>query len=408
MSEPDVAGLLTVAEAIKIIDNAPVSPRSAEIFLHEADGLYLAQDLRSDRDYPPFDKSLMDGYAVRLQAGTAAPQDGVELALAGEVAAGQEASVAIEPGQAIAVMTGAPLPRGTEAVVPVEDVQRNGNTVRIARMPPAGRYIGKRGSDVRAHDIVLTKGTRLDAAQQAAAASVGAANVNIFVPPRCAVFATGNEIVPYNEEPAGAQIRDCNSIMLLSLLRRMGCDAYDLGIVPDDPAQVRAAVEAAADADVLFITGGMSMGAYDYVPGVLKEMQVELRITKLRIKPGKPFLFGINAASPELQYIFGLPGNPVSGFVCTVRLASRLIQRLRGGRVQEKWVEGTLADPLGENGDREFYHPVMLRDTRIAPMPWKGSADVYTLARANALLVRPANDAALSAGSRVRVLEVPT
>ena len=119
MSEPDVAGLLTVAEAIKIIDNAPVSPRVAEVFLHEADGLFLAQDLRSDRDYPPFDKSLMDGYAVRLQAGGAVPQEGVELALAGEVAAGQEAPAAIEPGQAIAVMTGAPLPRGTEAVVPV-------------------------------------------------------------------------------------------------------------------------------------------------------------------------------------------------------------------------------------------------------------------------------------------------
>jgi molybdopterin molybdotransferase len=152
----------------------------------------------------------------------------------------------------------------------------------------------------------------------------------------------------------------------------------------------------------------MSMGEYDFVPRVLQEMQVELRITKLRIKPGKPFLFGINAASHELQYVFGLPGNPVSGFVCTVRLASRLIQRLRGGRVQEKWVDGVLADPLPANGPREFYQPAILRDTRVAPLQWKGSADVYTLARANALLVRAENEAALPGGGRVRVLEMPT
>jgi molybdopterin molybdotransferase len=176
----------------------------------------------------------------------------------------------------------------------------------------------------------------------------------------------------------------------------------------DDPAMIRIAIEEARDADVVVITGGMSMGQYDFVTQVLKEMEIELRVTKVKIKPGKPFVFGLNASSPELQYVFGLPGNPVSGFVCMVRLASRLIQRLRGGRPQEKWVEGVLADPLPANGPREFYQPVILRDARVAPLQWKGSADLYTLAKANGLLVRPENDPEQPAGTRVRVLEVPT
>jgi molybdopterin molybdotransferase len=359
----------------------------------------------------------MDGYAVRsadLATGGGDAGGPAELNVVGEVAAGQPPpSAALDRAQAMAVMTGAPLPRGADAVVPVEDVEKLGNgTVRILRAggaaAAAGRFISRRGSDVRAHDIVLTKGTRMDAAPLAVAASVGAATLEIFIPVRVAVFSTGNEIVPYNEAPGPAQIRDCNTIMLLSLLRRMGCDAYDLGIVADDPAMIRIAIEEARDADVVIITGGMSMGEYDFVGRVLKEMEVELRVTKLKIKPGKPFVFGLNASSPELQYVFGLPGNPVSGYVCMVRLASRLIQRLRGGRAQEKWVEGVLADPLPANGPREFYQPAILRDARVAPLQWKGSADVFTLAKANVLLVRAENEAALAAGARVRVLEVPT
>src|SRR5206468_10821071 len=133
--------------------------------------------------------------------------------------------------------------------------------------------------------------------------------------------------------------------------------------------------------DVLFVTGGMSMGAYDYVPKILRELGVELRITKLRIKPGKPFVFGVK----QTKFVFGLPGNPVSGFVCTVRLASRLIARLGGSTPREQWVEGTLTAALPANGPREFYQPAVARGGAVEPLHWKGSADIYTLARANAL-----------------------
>jgi molybdopterin molybdotransferase len=163
---------------------------------------------------------------------------------------------------------------------------------------------------------------------------------------------------------------------------------------------------ALADHDVLFVSGGMSMGAYDYVPRLLREMKFDLRITKLRIKPGKPFVFARRGG----KFVFGLPGNPVSGFACTVRLASRLLSRLAGGQPTEKWVAGRLALPLAANGPREFYQPARIAWTptgpEVTPLGWKGSADLFTLATADGLMVRPENEGPLPAGATVRVLEI--
>jgi molybdopterin molybdotransferase len=397
MSEPDVSNLLTVAQAIEIIDAAPVSPRAIAVSLRDAEGLVLADPIRADRDFPPFDKSQMDGFAVR-----AADVPG-ELRIVGEVPAGKSAACGVAKGQALAIMTGAPLPVGSDAVVPVEDTARNGDTITIAKPTTPGKFIARRGSDVRERVIVLDRGIKFGAAQLAVAASVGAASVRVFATPQAAILATGDELVPFDQTPTGAQIRESNSIMLATLLRRMGCDIADLGIVRDDPKLIRDALDRAInDHDVVFVTGGMSMGAYDYVPKILRELCSDLRITKLRIKPGKPFVFGVK----QTKFVFGLPGNPVSGFVCTVRLASRLIARLGGGSVCETWSEGALSDALGPNGPREFYLPVFVEHGTVRPLFWKGSSDVFTLARANALFARAENEPALKAGTRVRVLMI--
>ena len=409
MSEPgDVSDLLTVAQAIQIIDAAPVAPRMIEKPLADSDGFRLAQEIRADRDYPPFDKSLMDGYAVRCDDLATTP---IDLRVAGEIPAGQQAARGVAEGQALAIMTGAPLPSGADGVVPVEDTERHGETVRVLRGTTPGRFIARRGSDIRAGATVLEAGTVLGPAQLAVAASVGASKVKVFAKPQAAVLSTGDELVPFDQIPTGAQIRNSNSIMLVSLLRRFGCDVTDLGNVRDDPKLVRDVLIKGLEFDVLFVTGGMSMGAYDYVPRTLTDLGVDLKITKLRIKPGKPFIFGtfpppLASSRNEFHYIFGLPGNPVSGFVCTVRLASRLLSRLAGGTPRERWINAKLTDPLPPNGPREFYQPVFLDADAVHPLQWKGSADLYTLARANALLVRAENEAGQPAGAIVRVLEL--
>ena len=422
MSEPAVSDLLTVSQAIAIIDATPISPRMVEVPLQEAQGLRLAEDLRADRNYPPFDKSLMDGFAVRC-----ADLGKGELKVVGEVAAGQTARQSVGPGEAMAIMTGAPIPGGADCVVPVEETSRSGDRVRVSGGSKVGKYIAKSGSDAPAGQVVLRAGTLLEAAGLAAAASVGAALVKVYAAPKVAIFATGDEIVPFDANPATAEIRNSNNIMMAALLKKMGCRVVDLGIVPDKPEQIRAALIKAMMLDAAVVSGGMSMGRYDYVPATLRELGAELKISKLRIKPGKPFIFSSveravvagkkmagdpNIVGPNdgMCQVFGLPGNPVSGFVCLVRLASRLFARMSGAQPVERWLNGKLATPLEANGPREFYQPVMLErsgnELRVKPLPWKGSADLFTLATAQGLVVRSENEPALAGGSEVKVMEL--
>jgi len=443
--EPGIAELLTVAQAIRIIDQSPVEPRMQRRPLLESAGFRLAEDLRTDRDYPPFRKSLMDGYAVRCQDILKTP---AELQCVGEIAAGQSAKAPLEAGQAMAIMTGAPLPDGADGVVPVEDVERRaapGEAIRVLRAPSPNRYIAQRGSDGAVGKVVLRRGTILGPAQIGVAASIGAASVNVFLPPRVAVLGTGSELAPIDGPVENTQIRNSNTPMLAALLRRLGCDVTDLGFVRDEPPVIRDAILRGLEFDAIFIAGGMSMGEYDFVPLILKDLGVTTKITKLRIKPGKPFLFGskervagkdaapaatnqspANTASSEnsgssdsakLCYVFGLPGNPVSAFVCTLRLASRLLTRIGGGMVEERWLTGRLDGGLTVNGPREFYQPAIRtvapgayssrsEFAMITPLDWKGSADLFTLAKANVILVRAENEPPIPKGSVVRALEI--
>lgn len=447
MSDPDVSDLLSVVRAIRIIDSVVVKPRTIRVRLGEADGLHLAQAVMTDRDFPPFDKSQMDGYAVRRGDVATVP---AELRVVGEIAAGQSPTRVVEPGETIAIMTGAPMPPGADGVAPVEDIEKiDHEMIRVLRVAgDPGRFIARRGSDCGAGQVVLKQGGRLGPAQIAVAASVGASELEVYARPQAAVLATGDELVSADCVPGPSQIRNSNSPMLISLLHRLGCDVTDLGVAPDQPDVIREALERGLAYDALFVTGGMSMGEYDYVPRVLKELGVDLKITKLRIKPGKPFVFGVregDALSPviaggtspgpgsqepglpptaitdradsHLSFVFGLPGNPVSGFVCTVRLASRLLARLAGGVPEERWVSGKLDSGLPANGPREFYQPAVRalasgRDSShselatITPLKWKGSADLFTLAQANVLLARPENDPPLPRGTVVRALEI--
>jgi molybdopterin molybdotransferase len=460
--EPPVSDLITVAQAIKIIDQTPVEPRVAQVSVTESAGLRLAADILCDRDYPPFRKALMDGYAVRCEDVTQPP---TELECVAEVAAGQTPNRTVNSGEAIAIMTGAPMPAGADGVVPVEDVEtraRVGEKVRVLRAATPGRYIALPGSDGGKGQVVLTRGTLIGPPQIAVAASVGATQLGVFARPRVAVLGTGSELIPADANPTESQIRNSNNPMLVAQLRRSGCDVTDLGFVRDDPNLIREAIQRGFSFDALFITGGMSMGEYDYVPRLLLELGTDLKITKLRIKPGKPFVFGVGKGSvsalgaptggissspqgpasegtggtfalspqsvpsqslnPEPRtlnppFIFGLPGNPVSAFVCTLRLASRLLARMAGGVVEERWVTGRVEAGLLANGPREFYQPVIrtvapgttsLRSgfASIVPLNWKGSADLFTLARANAMLVRGENEPPVPKGTVVRVLEI--
>lgn len=419
MSEPDVSELPGVTEVVAIIDGEPVSLRAIDLPLQDALGYRLATDIVTDRDYPPFDKSLMDGYAVR-SADLAAGMKTFEVI--GEIAAGTWTAETVDTGQTMAIMTGAPMPDGADGVVPVEFLtqssvspaargqtsSREGDpsleTVEFQPIDRPTRFVMKRGAELQKGQVVLKVGTKLGPAQIALAATVGAATVRVYAKPRVAVLGSGDELVPIDvAEPATGQIRNANNAMLIALLTKLSCTVTDLGVVRDDEPAVRQALSRASDFDVLFITGGMSMGRYDFVPRTLIELGAQMKVTKLRIKPGKPFVF----AKLNDAFIFGLPGNPVSAFVCTLRLASRLLARLNGGDPEPAWRMARLTEPLPTNGPREFYQPAIFDGQSVHPLKWRGSADVYTLSQANALIVCEENAPAVPAGGIVRVLEIP-
>lgn len=404
MSESSAQSLINVKDAIAILDAVAMNPRAWRVHLADAQGFRLAQDIRSDRDDPPFDKAMMDGYAVRSVDTASAP---VELRVIDTVAAGDVASHSVGCNQAMAIMTGAPVPAGADAIIPVEQTMREGSIVTLHRAVKRGQSIAYRGSDNRAGSIVLRAGDRLGPAQIAVAASVGAAEVSVYARPAVGVLSTGNELVEIDQIPQGGQIRNSNSHMLIALLRQLGCEAHSAGIVRDEFDAVVNAIRANVHHDALFITGGMSMGEFDFVPKALAKLGATIEITKLRIKPGKPFVYARLARKEGGEcHVFGLPGNPVSAFVCTVRLASRLLSRLSGGLPDAAIAQAQLTLPLSANGDREFYQPAVRTGTKIEPLTWKGSADIYTLAKANALLIRPENAPAAAAGDTVEVIDL--
>jgi molybdopterin molybdotransferase len=431
METPGLDSLIGVGQAIELIDAVSVTPRSTLKPLRQALGLRLAEAVMADRDYPPFDKSQMDGYAVRQADVPAEGSAPAALKVVGEVAAGQWSDRTLEPGQTVAIMTGAPLPPGADGVVPIEQVRPGPAADQI--LISSGdwrRMVSWRGADGKKGQTVLQAGQLIGPAQMAVAAMVGTGMLRVWDRPRVAILSTGDELVEIGHPPSPWQIRNSNNSMLYGLLHQMNADVVDLGISPDRPDDLRSVLRDGLMHDALLVSGGMSMGKYDFVPKILQELGVRLRITKLRIKPGKPFVFGIGPRGdipPEVDeqayaeiaraprpplgsagscYVFGLPGNPVSAFVCTVRFAWRLLARLGGGPVIEPWRDGILQQDLPANGPREFYLPVRMEGEKVYPLNWRGSADLFTLAGAQGLLVRPENAPAIAAGQPVRVLHL--
>jgi molybdopterin molybdotransferase len=397
MGEIDVSELLTVQQAICAIELLPASPRVVSMPVRSAVGCAVARDYFAPNDYPPFDRSFMDGYAVRS---CDLPEGKGRLAIAGEVLAGRVFSGTVQAGETVKIMTGAPVPEGADAVVPVEHTHADGRWVSIdsPHLRP-GSAIAPRGSDCTAGTAVLPAGTILTPAHIAVAATIGLAEVSVYDRPTVSVLSTGDEIA---HADGASSINDANGPMLATLLERLGCRVERVDVADDDPARLRAALQLGMQSDLLVSSGGVSMGDADHVPALLRELGVSLAITKLRIKPGKPFVLGSHARG----FAIGLPGNPVSAFCCTLRLARRLIDRLAGRAPSERWIELPLADPISANGPREFYQPAVIESGRIRVLPWKGSADVFTLSAASILVVRPIDDAARFAGELVRAMEI--
>lgn len=380
---------------------------AADVPLEAAAGLVLADDVRAAGPLPAWDNSAMDGYAVRAaDCAGAAPGAPVLLAVVADLPAGSAADAAVGPGQAARIMTGAPLPRGADAVVPVE--QTDGGTGRVAvhAAPRVGAHVRRAGEDARAGDLVLAAGTLLAERHVAAAAAAGAGTLRVHRRPRVLVVATGSELVPPGAPRARGQIPDSNSYLLAAAVAAVGAEAVRVPPVPDDPEALRAVLAAHDGAvDAVVTAGGVSVGAYDVVKAALTGWG-DVEFVAVAMQPGKPQGLG---RLPGGTPVYCLPGNPVSVFVSFEVLVRPALQRMRGlAEVERPTVRAVVEDGWRTPQGRAQYMPVALTGdppvARRAAAGGSGSHLAAGLARADGLAVVPADVAAVVAGDVLTVM----
>ncbi len=379
-----------------------------ELQLVDAHGCVLAEDVASPIPLPPFDNSGMDGYAVRsADLRDANPLTPVTLPVVGDIAAGSVNRDAIRPGMCMRIMTGALLPAGADAVVPVEWTDGGLASVTVTRTPSAGQHVRHAGEEVAAGAVVLTAGTHIGAAQLGLLASVGRDRVRVRPRPRVVVISTGSELVEAGGQLSGAQIYDSNSYALAAAAREAGAVPYRVGIVPDDPRLLLDILEdQLIRADVIVTSGGVSVGAYDVVKEVLARIGT-VTFDRVAMQPGMPQGFG--TLGPDSVPIFGLPGNPVSAFVSFEVFVRPALRRMLGAEpITRPQVSATLTAPLrAPAGKRAFVRArlSMREGVRVAtPVGGAGSHLVVGLAAANALVVVPEEVTEMAAGETASVM----
>jgi len=398
--------MIPIHEAIKLVLQHTTRLEAESVALSDALDRVLAEDIIADCDLPPFDRAQMDGYAVRAEDLSTTP---ARLAIVGESAAGSGWHHEMKTGEAVRIMTGAPVPVGADAVQQVELTRESDGHVEILERVVSGRSIVRRASEIKAGEIVLRAGEDINAAMIATLASFGYAAVKVGRKPRVAVMATGSELVDVDKKPGADQIRDSNNYTIAAYAALAGAAVERLPLAVDDTEQLKGQIaEAAARADMLVTSGGVSMGVYDFTKAALRELGAEIFFERVSLRPGKPTVF----ARLGETLVFGLPGNPVSVAV-TFNLFARTALRAMQGAKEPALKEETavLASDLKGSMERESYLPAVLRtDDKgrllAEPLKWGGSSDFVAFARATALIDVPAGVKIIQAGSPVKIVRL--
>lgn len=389
---------------------AGIRPLATEsIPLRDALGRVLAADVRSPIEHPPWDNSSMDGYAVRAaDIHDATPQSPVQLRVIDTVRAGHLPTIEVVPGTAIRIMTGAPIPRGADSVVRVEDTNGGESQVEIRDARDAKRNIRPRGEDLRVGGLAVPSGSVLGPAQIGILASVGCSTITVHRRPRVAVLSSGDELVDVDQFDAvrrGERIVSSNSYTLVNSARAAGAEVVDLGIVPDDPAAYTERLAYARDCDLLITSGGVSVGAFDFTKDALRSLGAELRLWRVSMRPGAPLGFGTLGELPWL----GLPGNPVSALVTFELFARPLIRRQRGeADIFRRPIDVRAHDEVSIQAPLTHFMRAIVEWANDGP--WarltgpQGSGLLTSMARANALLIVPPDRPIIRPGESVRAL----
>jgi molybdopterin molybdotransferase len=398
--------VLSFEEARSAVEQhaASIPPPATENFALDATlSRILAEPITADRDVPPFPRAMRDGYAIRASDLESLP---VRLKILGEIKAGGDPSAFhVEPGQAVSIMTGAPAPMGADAVVMVEHTSSAGDMVEVAKGVASGDNIVPTGAEARRGDSLLAPGTRIDEAVIAVAASVGTARIQVYTRPKVAILSTGDELVDIRETPGPSQIRNSNSHSLAAQVRKAGGEPAILPIAPDEKTRLRSLIEEGLRSDLLLLSGGVSVGRYDFVEQVLEDLGAEFFFTGALIQPGRPVVFG----RVRDTYFFGLPGNPVSTMVTFELFARPILEALSGATPRLlRFLHARLKAAIARKPGLKRFLPATLsgefENAEVELTPWQGSGDLASTARANCYVVVAADREQLATDEWVPVL----
>jgi molybdopterin molybdotransferase len=401
--------MISVAEAIQVVRQQTQVLSTEQVELQHVLGRVLAEDVVADTDLPPFDRAQMDGYAVRAQDVQEAP---ARLRIVGESAAGRGWHHQLEEGQAVRIMTGAPVPAGADSVQQVELTHelKDGTVVELLETVELGKSIVPRGAEIKAGEVVLRAGTTINAAMMAVLAAFGYARVQVCRKPRVAVLATGTELVAVDQKPGQDQIRDSNNYSISAYAELAGAVVERMPLTGDETSLLKTQIaEAARRCDVIVTSGGVSMGVYDVTKAALKEVEAEIFFERVALRPGKPTVF---ARLPNGTLVFGLPGNPVSVSVTFNLFARTALLAMQGAAEPAlKRETAVLARSVKGTAERESYLPAQLTTNDDAelvafPLKWGGSSDFVAFALTTALVVVPANVKSIEAGATISVFRL--
>jgi molybdopterin molybdotransferase len=405
---PESPANLSFEEARHVVEGHAAKVKSGEVEdvkLLDSLGRVLAHTVSADRDFPPFRRAMRDGYAVRASDLTKLP---ATLEVIGEIKAGaapEDLPGNVGPGQAAAIMTGAPAPDGADAVVMVEYTSLGGNRVTITRGVAGGDNIVPAGTEARAGQTLLEPGMRLDYGAIAVAASVGLASLSVFRRPEIAILSTGDEVVEISAPPGLHQIRNSNSYSLAAQVQGAGGAPRMLGIARDEACHLRGLIEQGLKCDLMMLTGGVSMGKYDLVEEVLAECGAEFLFTGAQIQPGRPVVFG----RARGRYFLGLPGNPVSTMVTFELFARPMLEALAGMAPRKlRFLHARLKSEIRAKTGLKRFLPGLLsgefEHAEVELAGWHGSGDVAAMAHSNCYVVIPPDRERIASGEWVAVM----
>ena len=392
-----------------ILDDLEAALPAEKVDLLTALNRIICEDVVADRDLPPKDNSAMDGYGLRAAESEAAREQPLKMRVAADIPAGRPWSGQIAAGEAVRIMTGAPVPDGVDAVIPRELVEELDDAIILKRPVACGNDIRRAGEDIKAGEIVLKAGDMITPAAVGMLAAVGMPYVAVVRKPRVAVLATGDEIVDFNQIPGPGKIRNSNSFSMAALVLQMNALSQIFPITRDDPAAIRQALQAAVSGNDLVLTsGGVSMGDYDFIQDVIRDLpEAEIRFWQVRMKPGKPLLYSRVSATP----VIGLPGNPVSTMVSFEQFVRPLLKKMAGFPASElqfpREIAIVLEDLPASGGRRHYARGIAQRDDKgqltVKLTGSQGSGILNSMVKGNCLVIQPPAAAGARAGDKVEI-----